>query len=75
MTNGASTERELPMDLQLTNNKALVTDSTAGIGFAIALLLAQEGASVVVNGRSPRRVEEAVQCIRTERKNAQGFKL
>jgi NAD(P)-dependent dehydrogenase (short-subunit alcohol dehydrogenase family) len=59
------------MDLQLTNKKALVTGSTAGIGFAIASLLAQEGASVVVNGRSPRRVEEAVQRIRTDRKNAQ----
>jgi hypothetical protein len=42
------------MDLQLTNKKALVTGSTAGIGFAIAWLLAEEGASVVVNGRSPR---------------------
>jgi len=59
------------MDLQLTNKKALVTGSTAGIGFAIASLLAQEGASVVVNGRSQRGVEEAVQRIRTERKNAQ----
>jgi NAD(P)-dependent dehydrogenase (short-subunit alcohol dehydrogenase family) len=59
------------MDMQLTNKKALVTGSTAGIGFAIASLLAQEGASVVVNGRSQRRVEQAVQRIRTERKNAQ----
>src|SRR5882672_1654970 len=58
------------MDLELTNKKALVTGSTAGIGLAIASLLAEEGASVVVNGRSPRRVEEAVQRIRTERKNA-----
>src|SRR5258708_4531337 len=65
MTNGASTEREPPMDLQLTNKKALVTGSTAGIGFAIASLLAEEGASVVVSGRSQRRVEEAVQRIRT----------
>jgi NAD(P)-dependent dehydrogenase (short-subunit alcohol dehydrogenase family) len=40
------------MDLQLTDKKALVTGSTAGIGFAIASLLAQEGAAVVVNGRS-----------------------
>ena len=38
------------MDLQLTNKKALVTGSTAGIGFAIAALLAQEGAPVVVSG-------------------------
>jgi NADP-dependent 3-hydroxy acid dehydrogenase YdfG len=67
MTNAAATEREPPMDLQLTNKKALVTGSTAGIGFAIASLLAQEGASVVVNGRSQQRVQQAVQRIRTER--------
>jgi NAD(P)-dependent dehydrogenase (short-subunit alcohol dehydrogenase family) len=48
------------MDLQLTNKKALVTGSTAGIGFAIASLLAHEGASVVVNGRSRQRVEQGV---------------
>ena len=59
------------MDLQLTNKRALVTGSTAGIGFAIASLLAEEGASVVVSGRSQGRVEEAVQRIRTERKNGQ----
>ena len=59
------------MDLQLTNKKALVTGSTAGIGFAIASLLAEEGASVVVSGRSQRRVEEAAQRIRAETKKAQ----
>ena len=59
------------MDLQLTNKKALVTGSTAGIGFAIASLLAQEVASVIVNGRSEPRVEEAVQRIRKEKKDAQ----
>ena len=48
------------MDLQLPNKKAQVTGSTAGIGFAIASLLTQEGATVVVNGRSQGRVEEAV---------------
>jgi len=59
------------MDMQLTNKKALVSGSTAGFGFAIASLLAQDGASVVVNGRSQRRVEQAIHRIRTERKNAQ----
>jgi NAD(P)-dependent dehydrogenase (short-subunit alcohol dehydrogenase family) len=59
------------MDLQLKNKKALVSGSTAGIGSAIASLLAQEGASVVVNGRSQRRVEQAVQRIQEESKNAQ----
>ncbi len=59
------------MDLQLTGKKALVTGSTAGIGFAIASLLAQEGAAVVVNGRSQARVEEAVRRIQGENKDAQ----
>lgn len=36
----------------LTNKIALVSGSTAGIGLAIAAALAQEGASVIVNGRS-----------------------
>jgi NAD(P)-dependent dehydrogenase (short-subunit alcohol dehydrogenase family) len=59
------------MDLQLANKKALVTGSTAGIGIAIASLLAQEGASVVVNGRSQRRVEAAVGRMRQKQKDAQ----
>jgi NAD(P)-dependent dehydrogenase (short-subunit alcohol dehydrogenase family) len=59
------------MDLQLTNKKTLVTGSTAGIGFAIASLLAQEEAAVVVNGRSQGRVEDAVRRIRGENKDAQ----
>src|SRR5207244_6116332 len=58
------------MDLQLIDKKALVTGSTAGIGFAIAALLAQEGASVVVNGRSQQRVEEAVKRIQSQKKDA-----
>ena len=59
------------MDLQLTNKKALVTGSTAGIGFAIASLLAQEGAAVVVNGRSRGRVDAAVKRIRQAAKNGE----
>jgi NAD(P)-dependent dehydrogenase (short-subunit alcohol dehydrogenase family) len=58
------------MDLQLTNKTALVTGSTAGIGYAIASLLAEEGASVVVNGRTPARVEEAVRHIQQQKKGA-----
>src|SRR5580692_1689690 len=52
------------MDLQLRNKRALVSGSTAGIGFAIAESLAREGASVVVNGRSAARVEAAAKKIR-----------
>jgi NAD(P)-dependent dehydrogenase (short-subunit alcohol dehydrogenase family) len=59
------------MDLQLTNKTALVTGSTAGIGFAIAALFAQEGAAVVVSGRSQARVDKAVSRIRRESPAAQ----
>jgi NAD(P)-dependent dehydrogenase (short-subunit alcohol dehydrogenase family) len=48
------------MDLQLKNKTALVTGSTAGIGLAIAQALVREGASVIVNGRTQPRVDEAV---------------
>jgi NAD(P)-dependent dehydrogenase (short-subunit alcohol dehydrogenase family) len=53
------------MDLQLEGKTALVTGSTAGIGFAIAEGLAREGASVIVNGRTEKRVEEAVRKLKT----------
>jgi NAD(P)-dependent dehydrogenase (short-subunit alcohol dehydrogenase family) len=52
------------MNLQLENKLALVTGSTAGIGFAIAKALAAEGARVVVNGRTEARVAEAIASIR-----------
>jgi NAD(P)-dependent dehydrogenase (short-subunit alcohol dehydrogenase family) len=47
------------MDLQLQGKVALVTGSTAGIGYAIASALAREGAAVIVNGRSQSTVEAA----------------
>jgi NAD(P)-dependent dehydrogenase (short-subunit alcohol dehydrogenase family) len=48
------------MDLKLSGKRALVTGSTAGIGFSIAKLLAREGAFVYVNGRTEERVNKAV---------------
>jgi NAD(P)-dependent dehydrogenase (short-subunit alcohol dehydrogenase family) len=57
------------MDLQLKNKKALVTGSTAGIGYAIALQLAKEGAEVIINGRTAERVEKAVAQIKGETGN------
>ncbi|MBV8817988.1 MAG: SDR family oxidoreductase, partial [Acidobacteriaceae bacterium] len=44
---------------------ALVTGSTAGIGYAIAAGLAREGAGVIVNGRTQKRVDEAAASLRT----------
>jgi NAD(P)-dependent dehydrogenase (short-subunit alcohol dehydrogenase family) len=59
------------MNLLLANKKALVSGSTAGIGFAIATALAQEGAAVVINGRSEERVDAAVRKIRQTTGNAE----
>src|SRR5580693_7022654 len=53
------------MDLKLTGKTALVTGSTAGIGFAIARSLAKEGAHVYVNGRTQERVDTAIAAIRS----------
>jgi hypothetical protein len=53
------------MDLKLTGKIALITGSTAGIGFAIANSLANEGAHVYVNGRTQERVAAAVTAIRS----------
>jgi NAD(P)-dependent dehydrogenase (short-subunit alcohol dehydrogenase family) len=52
------------MDLKLENKLAFVSGSTAGIGFAIAQELANEGARVIVNGRTDKRVQEAMAEIR-----------
>ena len=54
------------MDLQLDGKTALVSGSTAGIGYAIARTLAQEGARVIVNGRTQAAVDAAVARIRSE---------
>ena len=48
------------MDLQLKGKTALVSGSTLGIGFAIASTLAREGATVIVNGRTKERVDDAI---------------
>lgn len=53
------------MDLKLVEKIALVTGSTAGIGFAIARSLASEGAHVYVNGRTQQRVDSAITAIRS----------
>jgi NAD(P)-dependent dehydrogenase (short-subunit alcohol dehydrogenase family) len=54
------------VDLQLTKKIALVTGSTAGIGRAIAASLAREGATVIVNGRTPAAVDGAVSAMQAE---------
>jgi NAD(P)-dependent dehydrogenase (short-subunit alcohol dehydrogenase family) len=62
------------MDLSLNGRLALVSGSTAGIGFAIAAALAQEGARVIVNGRSQAAVDAAAAQLRSRAAgDVQGF--
>jgi NAD(P)-dependent dehydrogenase (short-subunit alcohol dehydrogenase family) len=52
------------MNLELQDKTAVVSGSTAGIGLAIAMTLAAEGARVVINGRTEARVTAALGKIR-----------
>ena len=48
----------------LAGRKAIVTGGTTGIGRAIAVLLAAEGAKVFVCGRTPAHLDDALERIR-----------
>lgn len=52
------------MDLKLKNKRALITGSTSGLGEAIANLLADEGATVIIHGRNKERAQRVVEAIR-----------
>lgn len=48
------------MNLHLKDKKAFISGSTQGIGFSIAQALAEEGAAITLNGRDPKKVDQAV---------------
>ena len=52
------------MDTGLRNKTALITGSTSGIGLATAKALLREGASVWINGRSTKSINEAIDEIK-----------
>jgi len=52
------------MDLQLKGKTAFISGSTQGIGFAIARQLLEEGANVIINGRTESRVIEAIEKLK-----------
>jgi 3-oxoacyl-[acyl-carrier protein] reductase len=46
------------MDLGLRGKRALVLGATGGLGFAVAMALAREGADIVASGRNPDRLAD-----------------
>jgi len=58
------------MQIDLSGKNAIVTGSTAGIGFAIARGLAEAGAEVTVTGRTQARVDAAIESIKKDVPNA-----
>ena len=52
------------MKIDLSGKTAVVTGSTGGIGFAVAVGLAGAGAAVVLNGRKQDAVDGAVARLR-----------
>ncbi len=53
------------MKIDLTGKTAIVTGSTEGIGWACAAGLAEAGAAVVLNGRSPAKLERALASLQS----------
>lgn len=54
------------MDLGLKDKRAFIAGSSRGLGYATALLLAQEGCKVVLNGRDSEKVKAAAETITNE---------
>ena len=51
------------MDLKLKGKKAIVTGGSAGIGLAVARLLAEEGVEVTIPGRNGKKLNEAIRSL------------
>ena len=57
------------MRIDLSGKKAIVSGSSAGIGFGIARGLALAGADVVITGRTQERVNQAIDALKQETKS------
>ena len=54
------------MQIRFDGRTALVTGSTRGIGYTVARMLGEAGASVIVNGRTQTAVDNALASLRAE---------
>jgi NAD(P)-dependent dehydrogenase (short-subunit alcohol dehydrogenase family) len=54
------------MEINLTGKNAIISGSTTGIGYAIAVGMAKAGATVVINGRTEKRVVDAIERLKAE---------
>lgn len=54
------------MDLELKDKVIIVTGGDKGIGFGISQVLAQEGAKVIIIGRTERDVRTAVDTLKSQ---------
>ena len=52
------------MNFHLSNRVAVIAGASAGLGYATALTLAQEGCKVVISARRPEKLAAAAQAIR-----------
>ena len=57
----------------LTGKRALITGGTHGIGLAIARGLAASGASIILNGHTPARLDEAVDGCKKQGFQVKGY--
>ena len=55
-----------PNAIHLAGKRILITDSSSGLGFEIAIGLARAGATIILNGRQPERLAAAVLQMKQE---------
>jgi NAD(P)-dependent dehydrogenase (short-subunit alcohol dehydrogenase family) len=60
----AFAQTSLALDLQLKGKTALITGSSAGIGYATAQALLKEGADVIINSRSQANLDKAAASLK-----------
>jgi len=57
----------------LQGKRALVTGATHGLGMAMATGLAEAGAEIIINGTTPKRLENALETYKGHGHHVHGF--